>query len=220
MGWRAGRAPRAWWSSEHAWRPGEAGLCPSPACHVCPWLLLPRSREDGCQHLPCCDFNESHCTCGEKASLPPMPGPCTQSITKHHRLRPRVWTLISPCRPFSSGAGDEPLHWFHSHWVAVACCWNEFLCSWGSLGMKGGRADLSYQGVKNGRIIPPALLLLLHPHPRPELPVDLPPDGWPWRTPRVRPSRAYGLTEKPRASASTLSDVLEPAEPRGTFTVS
>lgn len=54
----------------------------SPACHVCPWLLLPRSREDGVSALPCCAFNESHCTCGEKASLPPMPGPCTQSITQ------------------------------------------------------------------------------------------------------------------------------------------
>lgn len=76
----------------------------------------------------------------------------------------------------------------------------------GFSGDERGRADLSYQGVKNGWIIPRLCYYSLHPHPRPELPVDLPPDSWPWRTPRVRPEqgltcrRACGLTEKPQAA--------------------
>ena len=61
-----------------------------------------------------------------------------------------------PCRPFSSGDGDEPLHWFHSHQAAVACCWNELLCSWGSLQMKAA-GQIEAAGCEKRPVHPPRL---------------------------------------------------------------
>lgn len=104
----------------------------------------------------------------------------------------RVNSDLSHPAPSFPGADGEPLHWFHSHrgeGLPPAVGMDSLL-----LGLscdQRGSADLRYQSVKKGQIvfhssiIIPLSSLMSTPSIILDLPVGLPPAGWPRWTPSV-----------------------------------